>query len=109
MSKISIKLVIAGRSYPLTINESEEEAVRKAAEDINSNIQQLQQIYAVKDMQDLLAMTSLQLATRSQSGANPQKEREIELKVRKHYNLNIPKELTEEIKVKEQIVIDGEE
>lgn len=41
--------------------------------------------------------------------ANPQKEREIELKVRKHYNLNIPKELTEEIKVKEQIVIDGEE
>jgi len=74
MSKISIKLVIAGRSYPLTINESEEEAVRKAAEDINSNIQQLQQIYAVKDMQDLLAMTSLQLATRSQSGANPQKE-----------------------------------
>lgn len=74
MSKISIKLVIAGRSYPLTINESEEEAVRKAAEDINSNIQQLQQIYAVKDMQDLLAMTSLQLATRSQSRANPQKE-----------------------------------
>ncbi len=41
--------------------------------------------------------------------ANPQIEREIELKVRKHYNLNIPKELTEEIKVKEQIVIDGEE
>lgn len=41
--------------------------------------------------------------------ANPQIEREIELKVRKHYNLNIPKELTEEIKVKEQIIIDGEE
>lgn len=69
MSKISIKLVIAGRSYPLTINESEEEVVRKAAEDINSNIQGLQEVYAVKDMQDLLAMTSLQLATRSKPGA----------------------------------------
>lgn len=74
MSKISIKLVIAGRSYPLTINEGEEEAVRKAAEDINSNIQHLQQVYAVKDMQDLLAMTSLQLATRSKSETNSQGE-----------------------------------
>lgn len=65
MAKKSIKIVIAGRSYPLTINESEEEVVLKAVEDINSNIQRLQSSYAVKDMQDLLAMTSLQLATKS--------------------------------------------
>ncbi|WP_205677805.1 cell division protein ZapA [Brumimicrobium salinarum] len=62
---MSIKIVIAGRNYPLTINEGEEEFVRKAVEDINTNIQKLQESYAVKDMQDLLAMTSLQLATRS--------------------------------------------
>src|SRR5690554_7138360 len=65
MGKLSIKIVIAGRNYPLTINEGEEEVIRKAVEDINSNVQKLQESYAVKDMQDLLAMTSLQLATRS--------------------------------------------
>lgn len=67
MSKISIKIVIAGRNYPLTINENEEELVRSAVKEINTNIQKLQENYAVKDMQDLLAMTSLQLATRSNS------------------------------------------
>ena len=33
-----------------------------ASEKINSNIKKLQGSYAVKDMQDLLAMTALQLA-----------------------------------------------
>lgn len=69
MSKVSIKIVIAGRNYPLTINEGEEEKVRKAVEDINTNVQKLQESYAVKDMQDLLAMTSLQLATRANAAA----------------------------------------
>lgn len=64
MSKVSINIVIAGRSYPLTVNEEEEALVHKAVNDINTNIQKLQESYAVKDMQDLLAMTALQLATR---------------------------------------------
>ncbi|PWH86588.1 cell division protein ZapA [Brumimicrobium oceani] len=75
MSKVSIKIVIAGRNYPLTINEGEEEKVRKAVEDINTNIQKLQESYAVKDMQDLLAMTSLQLATRVNDAPSDGKER----------------------------------
>jgi len=75
MSKVSIKIVIAGRNYPLTINEGEEELVRKAVEDINTNVQKLQESYAVKDMQDLLAMTSLQLATRSNTDSSEGKER----------------------------------
>lgn len=65
MSKLSLKVVVAGRTYPLTVNESEKERVLKAAEDINKSIQLLQVNYAVKDMQDLLAMTALQLATKS--------------------------------------------
>ncbi|MFA5575008.1 MAG: cell division protein ZapA [Brumimicrobium sp.] len=65
MTKKSIKIVIAGRKYPLTINESEEDIVLQAVTDINDNIKRLQESYAVKDMQDLLAMTSLQLATKS--------------------------------------------
>lgn len=62
MDKVSLKIVIAGRTYPLTIKGEEEIAIREAAERINTNIQKLQGTYAVKDMQDLLAMTALQMA-----------------------------------------------
>jgi cell division protein ZapA len=65
MSKTSIKVILAGRNYPLTINEGEEKVVQEAVDGINNSIKRLQENYAVKDMQDLLAMTALQLATRS--------------------------------------------
>lgn len=67
MSQLSIKVNIAGRTYPLTIDRSEEEMIRKSADKINSNIKNLQENYAVKDMQDLLAMTALQFGTQSLS------------------------------------------
>jgi len=62
-STLSIKVIIGGRTYPLTIDRSEEEAIRKAADAINKNIKDLQSNYAVRDMQDLIAMTSLQFST----------------------------------------------
>lgn len=65
MSKISMKVVVAGRTYPLTVQESEVEKVQRAADDINKAIKHLQENFAVRDMQDLLAMTALQLSTRS--------------------------------------------
>jgi cell division protein ZapA len=65
MSKTSLKVVVGGRTYPLTVNHGEEAKVTKAAEDINRAIKMLQDNYAVKDMQDLLAMTALQMATKS--------------------------------------------
>lgn len=70
MSKLSIKVVVAGRTYPLTVNQGEEKKVQKAAEDINKSIKLLQDNYAVKDMQDLLAMTALQLASKSGNTSN---------------------------------------
>jgi hypothetical protein len=33
MSKVSLKVVVAGRTYPLTVQESEVEKVQRAAED----------------------------------------------------------------------------
>ena len=72
MDKIALKIIVAGRTYPLTIKREEESAIRSAADRINSNIQKLQGSYAEKDMQDLLAMTALQIAV--QSNANPLKE-----------------------------------
>lgn len=65
MSKLSIKVIVAGRSYPLNVHENEQEKVLRAAEEINKAIKVLQDNYAVKDMQDLLAMTALQLATKT--------------------------------------------
>lgn len=70
MSKLSIKVVVAGRTYPLTVNEGEQDRVQKAVDDINKSIQLLQENYAVKDMQDLLAMTALQLASKG-GGSKP--------------------------------------
>ncbi len=63
MDSLSIKVNIGGRVYPLTIDPKEEESIRKAAESINNNIKELQNNYAVRDTQDLLAMTALQFAT----------------------------------------------
>ena len=70
MGKISLKVNVGGRTYPLTVNEEEQQRVLKAAEDINKAIKMLQENYAVKDMQDLLAMSALQLSTKSTNQAS---------------------------------------
>lgn len=63
MSDVSIKITIAGRVYPLTVDESEKELVEKAAERVDNSVRMFMKSYAVKDKQDLLAMTALQMAT----------------------------------------------
>jgi cell division protein ZapA len=63
MSEKSIKVTIGGRIYPISVKQEEEERVRAAAERVDANIKHLLDNYAVKDKQDLLAMTALQLAT----------------------------------------------
>lgn len=78
MSKLSLKVVVAGRTYPLTVNPGEEAKVTKAAEDINRAIKVLQDNYAVKDMQDLLAMTALQLSTRSGQAPAPSNSKQAD-------------------------------
>ncbi len=60
--KLKIKLSIADRVYPLTINPEQEEGLRKAAKKIESMIKQFEQSYAVRDKQDVLAMCALQFA-----------------------------------------------
>lgn len=67
MGKISIKVLVGGRTYPLTVSENEQEKVLKAAEDINKGIELLRQNYGVKAPQDLLAMTALQLVSKGQT------------------------------------------
>ena len=57
--------VIAGRSYPLSVNSNiEEEGMRKAAANINQLISKYEKNYAVSDKQDVLAMCALQFASK---------------------------------------------
>ncbi len=64
--KLKIKISIADRVYPLTIDPSREEGLRKAAKSIEVMMKQLEQSYAVRDKQDLLAMCALQFAAKSE-------------------------------------------
>jgi cell division protein ZapA len=57
-----IKLSIADRVYPLTINPSQEEGLRLAAKKIEEMIKRFESSYAVRDKQDVLAMCALQFA-----------------------------------------------
>lgn len=58
-----VKILIAGRYYPLTIPQEDEIYVRAAGEEIEKMIQRLEQNYQIEDKQDALAMSALQLAT----------------------------------------------
>ena len=65
MEKLKINLVIAGRTYPLSVNSNiEEEGMRKAAANINQLISKYEKNYAVSDKQDVLAMCALQFASK---------------------------------------------
>ena len=67
--KLKIKLSIANRVYPLTINPSQEEGLRTAAKKIDAMIKQFEQSYSVRDKQDVLAMCALQFASQIEQKA----------------------------------------
>ena len=59
---LKIKISIADRIYPLTIHPDQEESLRLAAKKIEAMIKQYEQNYAVRDKQDVLAMSALRFA-----------------------------------------------
>ena len=63
--KLSIKVNIADRYYPLKIESKDEEKIRRAAKLINEKILQYKQKYIDKDTQDFLAMAALQFVTKT--------------------------------------------
>ena len=58
--KLSIRVNVADRYYPLKIDRKDEEKIRKAAKMINEKVLQYKQRYTDKDIQDFLAMAALQ-------------------------------------------------
>jgi cell division protein ZapA len=81
MPKVSLKLEIAGRTYPISVLETEQERVLNASKTLNDAINSLKKQYAVNDLQDLMAMASLQLILKSNQnhqGELNQVERKLE-------------------------------
>ena len=60
--KLKIKLTVADRIYPLTISPDQEASLRVSAKKIDEMTKQLEENYAVRDKQDVLAMCALQYA-----------------------------------------------
>ena len=60
--KLKIKISVADRVYPLTVDPSQEEGLRSASKKIDTMIRQFEENYAVRDKQDVLAMCALQFA-----------------------------------------------
>ncbi len=58
--KLSIRVNVADRYYPLRIKREDEERIRKAAKMINDKVLQYKQHYSDKDHQDFLGMAALQ-------------------------------------------------
>lgn len=61
--KLKIKISIADRVYPLTVEPHQEEGLRSASKKIDAMIKQFEENYAVRDKQDVLAMCALQFAS----------------------------------------------
>lgn len=83
LNELSIKVNIADRFYPLKVTPEQEVIVRQAAKLINDKLKGLQQQFEVRDKQDMLGMTLLevtsQLLTLQQQVATDNKQVEQNL------------------------------
>ena len=58
----NITVLIAGRPYPLKINEADEPAIRRIVKEVNEKVNRFQLTYTNKDKQDCLSMALLTYA-----------------------------------------------
>lgn len=74
MAEVSLKILIAGRTYPLTVKKEDEQAVLDAAKMINEKVKEFEINYSVRDKQDLLAMSALNLLATQQNSTKKSPE-----------------------------------
>ena len=70
MDKLSIKLHVANRIYPMKIERKSEEFIRNAIKTIEERLKFYEENYAIKDKQDLLAMCLIEYASKFESVDN---------------------------------------
>ena len=95
--KLSIKLKILERTYPLLIDWNEEEKLREASKRINDMVIRFKQHYADKDNQDLLAMVCLQFASKLLDVERSSQDKKIDAQLEQ-----MCEELDEFIKINQQ-------
>ena len=70
MDKLSIKINIANRLYPMKIDRKSEEYIRNAVKNIEKRLKYYEENYAIKDKQDLLAMCLIEYASKFETVNN---------------------------------------
>ena len=80
---LKIKINIANRIYPMTINRDAEENIRKSVKKIEERLKFYEKNYAIKDRQDLLAMCLIEIATKLESAndSDTKDNNDIEIKL----------------------------
>ena len=80
---LKIKINIANRIYPMTINRDAEENIRKSVKKIEERLKFYEKNYAIKDRQDLLAMCLIEIAAKLESvnDSATQDNNDVELKL----------------------------
>ena len=58
MEKLSVKIKISDREYPMRVTPEDEERIRKAGKIINEKIKIYREKFGIDDKQDLLAMVA---------------------------------------------------
>jgi len=70
VDKLSIKLHIANRIYPMKIERKSEEFIRNSVKRIEERLKFYEENYEIKDKQDLLAMCLIEYASKFESVNN---------------------------------------
>lgn len=70
----SLKVLIAGRHYPVIIEDENEQLIEEVVNDLNSKLKEFQATYHNKDIQDCLAMLLLSNAVDSRKHKSIQYE-----------------------------------
>jgi cell division protein ZapA len=94
LEKVSLKLNIAGRVYPLTVNVAEVDDLKRAEASLEQCLQMFQKSYAVRDKQDLLAMAALQVSALASKKSEVRVEKVVERVVER---IEVPAEPSEEL------------
>lgn len=76
-----IKVMIAGRAYPLIVTKEEELRVRALEEQIKQKMQEFQQQFKTSDIQDCLAMILVSQSLESTATANTSNFEQIAQKI----------------------------
>jgi cell division protein ZapA len=58
MDKLSIKVKISDREYPMKVDPVDEENIRRAGKIINESLRSYREKFGIDDKQDLLAMVA---------------------------------------------------